>query len=357
MNLGLGPTLRLLPFALPTALAYAVPCTLLFAICQVYGRMSADNEIVAAKALGISPVALLWPAWGLALVLSVVGVWLADVAFSWGMVGMQRVVIQSLEEVAYGMLRTQRSFANPRFSIIVKEVQGRRLIRPIMNFQAHNDLPALMISAAEAELRSNLGRDTMTLILTDCEIEMGASVHSVLPGRHVHEYPLSYFSAKDLRAGSPAQLPLRQIGSEITAQEAKIRELEQSLAAQAGLSLVTGEFDTLAESSWKQRRRQLLDARSRLFRLRTEPWRRSASGFAALAFVLVGAPLAIVLKKADVMTRFGTAFGGILLAYYPLFLSCCDWAKSGDMPPAIVWLPNVLLAAVGSWFLQRVIRY
>src|SRR6186713_3360493 len=63
MNLGLGPTLKLLPFVLPTALAYAAPCAMLFTICLVYGRMSADNEVVATKALGVTPVVLLWPAW------------------------------------------------------------------------------------------------------------------------------------------------------------------------------------------------------------------------------------------------------------------------------------------------------
>src|SRR6185369_14961241 len=84
MNLGLGPTLRLLPFVLPTALSIAVPTALLFAICLVYGRMSADNEIVASKALGITPLELLWPAWTVAFLLSLLGVWLNDLAYSWG---------------------------------------------------------------------------------------------------------------------------------------------------------------------------------------------------------------------------------------------------------------------------------
>src|ERR1044071_2731588 len=141
MNLGLIPTLRLLPFSLPIALAYAAPCAMLFTVCLIYGRMSADNEIVAAKALGITPVVLLWPAWIVAFGVSLVGVWLTDLAFSWGAVGAQRVVIQSVEEIAYGMLRTQRSYANQRFSIVVKDVQGRKLIRPIMHFQASKDTP------------------------------------------------------------------------------------------------------------------------------------------------------------------------------------------------------------------------
>src|SRR5438045_830600 len=86
MNLGLGPTLRMLPFVMPTALAYAAPCATLFSMCLVYGRLSADNAIVATKALGIWPGALLLPGWTLGFVLSLVGVWLTDVAFSWGTV-------------------------------------------------------------------------------------------------------------------------------------------------------------------------------------------------------------------------------------------------------------------------------
>lgn len=357
MNLGLMPTLRLLPFVLPTALAYAVPTAFLFAVCLVYGRMSADNEVVAAKSLGISPVVLIAPGLLIAFVLSLAGVALHDFANSWGTAGVQRVIVQSLEEVAYGMLRSQRAFANPRFSIVVKGVDGKRLIRPTMNFQANNDLPALTVTAAEAELRSDLSRDMMTLILTDCEIEMPPNVRTVLPGQTTKEFPLTYFSAKEIRAGSPGQMPMRKIHGEITLQLARIHELEQSLAAAAAMALVTGDLDELYEENWRARRRQLAEANSRLYRLRIEPSRRWACGFSALCFALCGAPWAILLKKADVMTRFGLLFGGILVCYYPLLIGCLDRVKGGAMPPYVVWTPNVILALVGFALMKRVIRY
>jgi lipopolysaccharide export system permease protein len=357
MGLGLGPTLRLLPFVLPTALAYAAPCAILFTICLVYGRMSADNEIVATKALGITPVVLLWPAGIIAFGVSLVGVWLTDLAFSWGAVGAQRVVIQSVEEIAYGMLRTQKSYANQRFSIVVKDVQDRKLIRPIMHFQANNDMPAVRISAAEAELKSDLSRNVMRVILTDFEIEIAPNIRSFVPGRDFREFPLSFFAAKDVREGNPTNLPLRQISTEIPLQERHIEEKERSLAAQTAIALVTGDLDELSEANWKLQRKSLADARSRLFRLRTEPWRRWANGFSSLCFVLVGAPLAILLKRADVMTRFGYCFVPILLAYYPALIGLCDRAKSGALPPYVVCAPNLLLALVGFWLLKRVVRY
>jgi len=357
MNLGLGPTLKLLPFILPQALAYAAPCAMLFTICLVYGRMSADNEIVATKALGITPVVLLWPGWIIAFGLSLVGVWLTDLAFSWGAVGAQRVVIQSVEEIAYGMLRTQKSYANQRFSIVVKEVDGRKLIRPIMHFQANNDMPAIRISADEAELKADLKRSVMTVILTDFEIEIAPNIRSFVPGRDFREFPLSFFSAKDIREGNPTNLPLRQISGEIPEQQRVITEMEQSLAAQSAMALVTGELDDLSEATWKLRRKQLADARSRLIRLKIEPCRRWANGFTTLAFVLVGAPLAVLLKKADVMTRFGYLNLPILLCYYPSLMGLCDRAKSGTMPPYVIWIPNIALAAVGMWLMKRVVRY
>ena len=357
MNLGMGPTLKLLPFSLPMAVAYAAPCAMLFTVCFIYGRMSADNEVIATKALGITPTVLLWPAWLMAFGLSLVGVWLTDLAFSWGAVGAQRVVIQSVEEIAYGMLRTQRAYSNQKFSIIVKDVQDRKLIRPTMNFQASGDMPAIRISAAEAELESKLDKGVMVLHLTDCEVEMEPNIHSFFPGPQEREFPLNFFSAKEIREGSPTNLPLRQITSEIPAQIRLIDEMERALAAQSALALVTGQLQDLSEAAWKSKRKQLADARGRLHRLRTEPWRRWANGFSTLAFVLIGAPLAILLKRADVMTRFGMSFLPILLSYYPLLMGCCDRAKAGSMPPYIVWIPNLILCGVGAWLMKKVVRY
>ena len=70
-GLGLDSMLQLIPYAAPMALRFAVPASILMATCSVFGRMSADNEVVAAKSLGISPRSLLYPAFSLAVVMSI----------------------------------------------------------------------------------------------------------------------------------------------------------------------------------------------------------------------------------------------------------------------------------------------
>lgn len=357
MNLSVGPTLRLLPYVLPNALAFAIPAAILFTVCMVYGRMSADNEVVALKSLGISPAVILMPGLVLAFILSLVAVWLNDVAFSWGHAGIQRVVLQSVEEIAYGMLRSQRSYANPRFSIIVKEVQGRELIHPIMNFQANKDLPAFTVTAEKAELESNLAENTLRLILTNCIYESGSTMSGVLPGRTVQEIPLSFASSREIRGENPAHLSLRRIPGEVVAQQARIEGLQQAMAAEVGFSLVTGDFDNLSEEVWAAKRKTLADARARLNRLHVERWRRWAAGFCCLAFVMIGIPVAVRLRRSDVMSTFGLCFLPILLIYYPFLAYGLDAAKAGTMPPYIVWGANLVCMAIGWWQIRQMFRY
>src|ERR1044072_8195031 len=48
---GLAPTqiLAAIPLLIPSPLPYTIPATTLFATCVVYGRLSADNEILAMR--------------------------------------------------------------------------------------------------------------------------------------------------------------------------------------------------------------------------------------------------------------------------------------------------------------------
>jgi len=134
-NLPLVQVVRLVPYILPDALRMAVPATLLLATTVVYGRLSNYNEVVAAKSLGISPMALLWPTLVAAFLISLVTVWLNDLAVSWGRLGAQRVVLEAVEEIAYNMLKSQGGYSSPRFSINVRRVEERRLFRPTITLR------------------------------------------------------------------------------------------------------------------------------------------------------------------------------------------------------------------------------
>ncbi len=141
-GLGLLAVMRMFPYMLPQSMQFAVPGTMLLAVTTVYGRVAAANEIIAVKSLGISPMTMIWPTLILATCVSFFAVWLNDLAVSWGRDGVGRVVIESMEDIIYGQLRTTGSLAqNDRLKVNVQGVVGDRLIRPIiLIYEADNRL-------------------------------------------------------------------------------------------------------------------------------------------------------------------------------------------------------------------------
>lgn len=353
---GLGPAavLRLIPFALPNALVFALPGTILFSCCSVFGRMSAANEITAIKSLGISPTSVTHPALVLAFLLSLGTVWLTDIAFCWGYHGMRQVVLDSIEEVAYGLLRTQRTYSTPQFSISVAAVDGRRLIEPTITIHSSADETVTM-TAREAQLRSEAPQGVLKVLLTDGAIEMGGDTSLRFADTIEHDIPLAPDDA-DESGANPSHLLLSEIGDEQRRQHDQIVQLEKTLAAEVAFQLILGDFQSLTAPKWNERLAELAAQQRRLHRLETEPYRRWAGGFSCLAFVAVGIPLAIRLRASDAMTTFGACFLPILLAYYPLFAYGLDRAKNGAVPPYFVWCGNVVCVAIGIWLFRRVIK-
>ena len=119
-GIGLGPLLRMTPYLIPQAMQFAVPGTMLLATTSVYGRMASYNEIVAIKSLGISPMVLVWPTLILATFVSFTAVVINDVAVSWGTMGVRRVFLASIEEVAYGQLRLRHTYNLGKANITVR---------------------------------------------------------------------------------------------------------------------------------------------------------------------------------------------------------------------------------------------
>lgn len=355
-GVGLMQVVRMMPYILPDALRFAVPATILFASCNVFGRLSSANEIVAMKSLGISPWRILWPCFTFVVLLSFAAVWLNDLAVSWGRDGVRRVVLESLEDIAYRMLETQHSYRAPKFSINVKEVRDRRLIEPTFSFQQKGDKPNIVIRAQWAELHADPVADTLTIVIHNGSA-IGGDVEGRFPGTIRRVLALSGAARKDGSGGSPSQMPMREIPQQIESHIKQIETREQQMAARAAFETLTGDFDALAGAAWDDRRVQLANDRRFYFRLRTEPWRRWAAGFSCLCFVAVGAPLAILRRHGEFWTTFFLSFMPILIVYYPLMMLSAEQAKSGAAPPYTVWLGNVVLLVWGAWLLRRVMRY
>ncbi|HKD38104.1 MAG TPA: LptF/LptG family permease [Pirellulales bacterium] len=355
-GLGLKQILLLLPYVLPEALRFSVPGTILFATCSVYGRMASTNEIVAIKASGISPWSILWPVFVFAFLLSIGAVVLNDLACSWGRDGARRVVIESVEEIAYSRLAQQHSYSNGKqFSINVKRVDGRRLVSPTFTLATGDDGGSITVICEEAELRSDLERNTLSLLCRKGRANIG----NVWVEFDTQEFQIQLDDASRRSTRGASDLAMSQVPQEVAASHERIDQLQEKMTLLAVEQMATGEFGPsgLSGSQWSADERRLMEERVRLYRLVIEPARRWSNGFSCLCFVLIGAPAGIILRNSDFLTSFFACFLPILLVYYPLLFLGVDQAKLGILPPWSVWTGNVILAVAGAWLIRRVYRY
>lgn len=356
-GLGLTQILQLIPYILPDSLRFTLPGTSLFAVSVVYGRLSANNEITAVKMLGIHPLAIVWPTLIAATLLSLSAVVMFDVALSWGQRGIQRVIVEAAEEVAYGVLARHRMLSRPQFTLSVKAVDGKRLVMPTLIFrgsQSSGDKAGkLVVTAEDAELLQDPQTPSLVLVLHN-GTATGGGVRYRFPRE---ERRLELVQAASSGPATATRLSLREIPEARRRRQAEIDEFEQEAIADVATALLTGEFTPLVNPTRQQFRKRVLKCSyDELYRLDTEPCRRWASGFGCLFFVFVGTGLAIQRKTADYLKSFFLCFGPILLVYYPLSIIAINHAREGA-PSVIVWSANGVLFLWGLWLMRRVIRW
>ncbi len=353
-NLTPETILQLLPYILPNALCFAIPGTILFSVCLVFGRMSAANEIVAIKSAGLSPLRVLWPALLLACCLSFFTVFLNDLAVSWGRHGIYRVVLNSVEKTIYAVLNSERSYSKGNLTIEVDGVADKQLLSPRVEIQ--DERRVLRFQAESARIYVNLEQEELVFSVKDAIAEDPTHGAIIRLADDEIGIPLRDTTKERVRAASPSNLPLKTMSRELEQEQKNLDSFQRLFALQAAMGCSAGDFHDVTSSLWNERRERLVDSQQRIYRLRTEPWRRWANGFSCLCFVLVGAPLAVYLRRSDFWTTFALCFIPILIAYYPLLMFGVSQAKAGRVPPITVWLGNLVMLTVGAWLVKRMVR-
>ena len=107
-GLGAVQILQIMPFVVPSMLPFTIPATLLLSVCVVYGRISGDLEVIAAKAAGVSATQLLAPAFLLASVLAVCSFGMTNYAIPWAVTNIEKIVTQAIEDIFLEVLATQQ---------------------------------------------------------------------------------------------------------------------------------------------------------------------------------------------------------------------------------------------------------
>ncbi len=346
---------KLMPYIFLIALQFSVPATILFSVCCVYGRISADNEIIALKSAGISPMCVFRPVVVLGVLISVPSVWLNDLAVSWAKPAMQLVILRSFEEIIYRGLSSKKAYNSEKgFAIHVQEVKDRWLIKPNIWMQSDNQLRT--ITAERAKISIDPIEDKMVIELIDAYIARDGHEQIRYPGSLPVEMPLDLAAKSGTNSTSPSQYSISQIPRELSRQNGLNDRRREKLATRYSIALASGRYVSLNDAASQRLGAEIIDTEKKLSRLKTEPMRRWALGFSCLAFVWMGVPMAILIRSADYWWTFGVCFIPILLIYYPIFGLSLEFSKDGTWPASSLWLGNVTLALIGTWLMRKVVK-
>jgi len=335
-----GMVVQAFALLIPFVWVFALPMGMLTATLLVFGRFSADQELTAARASGVSLVSLVTPILILSLLLC-------------GISALVNLEIAPRCRVAYNSLRydLKAVLANVQLPAgrPIKEFQGyiiyigknrKQNLEDVLIYVLEGDTVQTKLNAPRGSIEIDTPNQRMVLRLYDVKIIDFANNLVGSAG----EWPI----ALDLKQKSPEKTGIRDMTfSEL---QRELRDLESRI------NLPPAMPQTPPQERLARVRELDRHAKDITERIRVQIHRQMAFSFACFGFTLVGIPLGIRVHRRE--TNVGVAIALILvLIYYGLIVAGESLSARPEFAPhLLVWLPNFIFQAIGVVLLWRANR-
>ncbi len=331
----LGMVMEAIALLIPFVWVFALPMGMLTATLLVFGRFSADHELTAARASGISLLSLITPVLLLSLLCCALSAWFS-------------MYLGPRSRVAYLDLRTEllADLAN------VQLPEGRFInISPNYTFYAekndHGKLENVYIRSLQPDMLMEAPRGEIEIHSTNLILNLfdarniitftnGDSLMMSLP-KWTQPIDLNNVK-KESSKPSITDMTFWQLQDELHELQ---RELPQSISTNQ---------TTASLSDARKMPQNLIE------QVRVNMHRQIAFSFASFGFALVGIPLAIRVHRRE--TNIGMALALVLaIIYFSFVILAQNLSSRPDFfPHLIVWVPNFLFQGVGAFLLWRANR-
>ncbi len=323
-DLGVWAMLDLASLILPTYFAYAVPTALLFGVLLSFGRMSADGEIVALSASGISVPRLLPPVLTLAGIAALVAGYLVFEVEPLGQYRLKsrlRELGRAVNVIQPGYFRT---LGDRTFYVHGEGAPDCPLEGVLIGDFSRAERP-LYVSARCGVLDGGKTEDAIELRLVDGAVQFS---EDALEDR----YRVIRFAQMRMRVDLDSYLDRTRRARHLT--------FGQLLALDAAYR--RGEQPKLRGDGRVE--------------VSLEIHRRLAFPLASVLLALVAVPLGVRPLRAGRSAGALTAVG--LMAGYWVMFALGERAAESQLAPAwlALWLPDLVVAALGIHLLRRSVR-
>ena len=309
-------------YVLPFSLIFTIPWGLLTAVLLVFGRLSADNELVALRSNGVSITRVCIPLAAIAIVCTAICLWLNVQVAPAAQEKLRSTIFDLATRNPMALFGSDQVIDQfPGRKIYVGKKEGNKLDNIIVFEMNKDSVPMRVTYARSGMLEADLANKRILMHLYNA--------------RYQQRDEKDPFDLRKIRDGINMAEGTLPIGLE------ELYEKEKKQPSRSALSL---------EQLLEQLRSGDKRARSAS---RTEINKRFSFPFSCLAFALIAVPLGVTAHRRE--TSIGFAMGLIVAVAYFLFVIVADTLRGNPKlhPELLVWFPNVLFLLLGAWLFRR----
>ena len=335
-----GTVLEAIGLLIPFFWVYALPMGLLTATLLVFGRFSADQELTAARASGISLLSLITPVLLLSLFCCGISAWINLDSGPRSRVAFKKLIFEAQADLMRFQLPERQFIRDIPGYIVYVDKNHDGDLQDVMVFILQNETNVTTtIRAPQGRLRANRQNKQLIFDL------LNAQTVKLNPIGSVTITSLKGWSSYIYRLPSTENHPFRPAISDMTFWQLRdeLDDLNRKLSLPPAL-------DEAAVVEVEKQRADLTEP------VRVAMHRQIAFSFACFSFTLIGIPLGIRVHRRE--TNVGVAIALMLVLIYYAFIMLGESlsARPEFAPHLIFWLPNFIFQAVGAVLLWRANR-
>jgi lipopolysaccharide export system permease protein len=352
-GLGFGHLTRFLPYMLPDLLVWVIPAALLASCVMTYGRLSADNELVATSVSGIPLRYMCYPALAVAVALTAVTAPLnnsvvpacrllkrhalkeifIEQPFRISMIGGQETIELGDHKLFFDAV--EDNVLRNVLVIAPRKPKPRAPGDPNRNVFAEQHREVYVYRARRAAYSVNAEDHTIRIELEDARYTI------VIPNRNARSW--LNLTADKQTIVIPVESGIKELHERRRTYLSRRQLHDRAAAARRRLAAAT-------EESEKR------ECRLRLTRTLTELRRREALALSTFVLALVGVPLGIWMRRESRLASFGVGVI-VFLVLYGLIAGGEGMAlKQRALPWLALWGPDALIACLGVGLLHHEFR-
>jgi lipopolysaccharide export system permease protein len=321
--------LSFIAYVLPFSLTFTIPWGFQTSVLLVFGRLSAENELTAMRATGVSIWRLCIPVWVLAVLLSGVCLWINLEVAPRAQQRMKDALFQIATDNPLAMFGSDKVIDDfPGRKIYVEKSEGRKLT----NLLIYQLDPLNLVKNVMFAREGDIGMEDVTKTLADGTVTQEKQI--ILKLRH------GLYEERD----EAKPYDISRIRPGITVEEGSIAISLKELYEKQRKTKNVGALP-IGELLDSGRPERLVELNKRL-----------GNAMATIALALLAVPLGVTAQRKETSVGFAISLVLGLCYYFLIFMVDLTRSRPALHPALLMWLPNLLFLMLGAFRFWRLAR-